>query len=292
MDFILQPWQVVFVAFCGLVNQRQREIIEFQNARQVVVAGSLQLAGYDVTSGEKLWWVNRLSRIVDPTPTVSKGIIYLASWTPGGDQSSRIAMEPFPEALQKFDGNGDGEIEKSELPSESPVVPRFFRIDLDGDEKLNSTEWDKHALVFERAENLAMAVQPEGRGDITETGVKWIQHRGLPTVPSCVVYQDVLYMVKDGGIITSLDAMTGDLLKQGRASGRGNYYASLIAGDGKVYLASERGVMTVLKAGRKWEILSSYDFGERIMATPTVAGGEFFVRTDEALYCFRTKDSQ
>ncbi len=259
------------------------------DSKQIVVAGSLQLAGYDVASGEKLWWVNRLSRIVDPTPIISEGLVYIASWTPGGDQSDRITMEQFQFALDKFDKNGDAEIEVAELPAESPVVPRFYRIDLDGDKKLSQTEWERHALVFERAENLAMAIQPRGEGDITEMGVQWIQRRGLPTVPSSAVYQGVMYMVKDGGLITSLDVTDGSILKQGRAPGGGNYYASLVAGDGKVYVASELGVMTVLKAGKKWEILSSHDFGERIMATPVVSDGQFFIRTDEALYCFKSK---
>ncbi len=96
-------------------------------------------------------------------------------------------------------------------------------------------------------------------------------------------------MVKDSGIITSLDASDGTLLTQGRADGRGNYYASLIAGDGKVYLSSEQGVITVLKAGRPWDVLSSHDFGERIMATPVAADGQMLIRTDAALYCFGIK---
>ena len=53
-----------------------------------------------------------------------------------------------------------------------------------------------------------------------------------------------------------------------------------------MYLASERGVITVLKAGHEWEIVSSYDFGERIMATPVAAEGKLFIRTDEGLYCY------
>ena len=57
-------------------------------------------------------------------------------------------------------------------------------------------------------------------------------------------------------------------------------------GDGKVYLASERGVVTVLKAAGKWEILSSHDFGERIMATPVMVKDKIFLRTESALYCF------
>jgi outer membrane protein assembly factor BamB len=132
-------------------------------------------------------------------------------------------------------------------------------------------------------------VQPGDRGDVTEKNVKWVFRRSLPTVPSSVVYEGVLYMVKGSGIITSIDASDGTLLMQGRASGRGNYYASLVAGDGKVYLASESGVITVLKAGRQWDVLSSHDLGERIMATPVVAGGQLLIRTDEALYCFAKK---
>ena len=256
------------------------------DSKQIVVAGSLQLAGYDLATGKKQWWVNSLSRIVDPTPNLVDGLIYIATWTPGGDPTERIAMEPFPEALVELDKNKDGQIEKSELPEGSPVVPRFFRIDLDQDEKLNQQEWERHASVFARAQNVALAVRPGGQGDVTQTHVEWIFRRALPTVPSSVVYEGVLYMVKDSGIITSLDASTGELLQQGRARGRGNYYASLVAGDGKVYLCSERGVITVLKAGRAWDVLSSHDFGERIMATPVAAGGQLLIRTDEALYCF------
>ncbi|MBP90256.1 MAG: pyrrolo-quinoline quinone [Planctomycetaceae bacterium] len=256
------------------------------DSKQIIVAGSLQLAGYDVQDGKKQWWVNSLSRIVDPTPNLYDGLIYIATWTSGGDPTERISMEPFAEALGNMDTNKDGLIEKSELPEGSPVDPRFFRIDLDQDQKLNKKEWERHANVFAQAQNVAMAVKPGGEGDVTEKNVKWVFRRSLPTVPSSVVYEDVMYMVKDSGVISSLDATTGELLKQGRARGRGNYYASLVAGDGKVYLASERGVITVLKAGREWEILSSYDFGERIMATPVAADGKLFVRTDEALYCY------
>ncbi|MBC8354725.1 MAG: PQQ-binding-like beta-propeller repeat protein [Planctomycetes bacterium] len=259
------------------------------DSKQVIVAGSLQLAGYDLATGKKQWWVNSLSRIVDPTPNLYDGLIYVATWTPGGDQTERIAMEPFPEALAALDKDNDGQVAKSELPEGSPVIPRFFRVDLNQDEKLNKLEWDRHASVFARAQNVAMAVKPGGQGDVTEQNVNWVFHRSLPTVPSSVVYEGVLYMVKDSGIITSLGASDGKMHKQGRARGRGNYYASLVAGDGKVYLTSERGVITVLKAGPQWEVLSSHDFGERIMATPVAAKGQLLIRTDEALYCIAKK---
>ena len=258
---------------------------EHNGEKQIVVAGSLQLTAYDVKTGSRIWWVNGLSRIVDTTPAIANGLLYIATTTPGGDQTDRISMGPFPDALKEFDRNKDNKIAKEEL-TPGAVLTRFFRIDLDQDGKLDSTEWEKHAKVFELAQNVAIAVKPGGKGDVTETHVKWIHRRDLPTVPSPLVYEGVLYLVKSGGILTSLDATTGKLLRKGRLGGDGNYYASPVAGDGKVFVASERGVVSVIKATGQWETLSTYNFGERIMATPVIADGKFYLRTDNALYCF------
>lgn len=252
---------------------------------QILVSGALQLVAYEAQTGRKVWWVDGLSRIVDSTPSITSGLVYLATWTPGGDEGERIAMESFEEALERYDQDGDGKISRDELP-EGPVLERFFRIDLNQDGKLDAEEWEKHARVFELAQNAAMAIRPAGEGNVTETAVEWVDRRGLPTVPSSVVYDGVMYMVKDSGIVTSLDAETGEMLKQGRAIGTGNYYASAVAGDGKVWLASEGGVVTVLEAGPEWQILSSHDFGERIMATPVIRDGVIYIRTDEGLYSF------
>lgn len=261
-------------------------ILERDGAKQVIVAGALQLAAYDSSTGEKLWWFNGLSRIVDCTPVINDGRIYSASWSPGGDPGKRISMEPFSQALAQYDKNQDGLVAKDELPSGSPVLERFFRIDLDQDQRLDEQEWARHATVFERAQNVAVALDPGTRGSLDPQHVRWSYARGLPTVPSSVVYDGVLTMVKDSGIVTLLDINTGQMLQQLRAAGRGNYYASLVAGDGKVYLISESGVMTVLQSGPEGKILSSYDFGERVMATPVIADGIFYIRTDAALYSF------
>jgi len=253
---------------------------------QIVVAGSLKLVAYDPSNGKPIWWINGLSRIVDTTPVVKGDRLFVATWTPGGDPSERISMESFEEALKAFDKNNDKEVGKDELPKGSPVTPRFFRIDLDQNEKLNLEEWNTHARVFKLAQNVAMAIKAGGQGDVTKTHVDWIQRKSLPTVPSPLVYRDEFYMVKDGGIMTALDATNGEILKQGRLNGRGNYYASPIAGDGLIYTASEQGVVTIVKAGPKWSVLSSHDFKQRIMATPVISKGQLFIRTDAALYCY------
>ena len=265
-------------------------VLNNQGRTEILVAGSLQLTAYDPKDGQKLWWFDGLSRIVDSTPVVVNGEIFVATWTPGGDADSRIRMEPFAMALTTFDKNGDGEVGKEELPEGNAILERFFRIDLNQNQKLDQPEWERHAMVFERAQNVAASIRPGTRGLLPAENLSWSYDRSLPTVPSSIVYDGILYMVKDSGIITSLDAATGELLKQGRAIGRGNYYASIVAGDGKVYLISESGVVTILKAGRDWTILGSSDFQERIMATPVIADGQMLIRTDAALYAFRSPE--
>jgi len=66
----------------------------------------------------------------------------------------------------------------------------------------------------------------------------------------------------------------------------GGYYASPVAGDGKVFFASEQGVVTVLASERKWKVISSHNFKEKIYATPVIDADRIYIRTVKALYCF------
>ena len=261
-------------------------VIEREGRKQVIVAGSLQLTAYDLDTGERLWWFNGLSRIVDSTPVIHNNLIYLATWTPGGDPGERIAMESFDEALKKYDKNSDKTVSPDELPEGSPVLERFFRIDLNQNKQLDEEEWKRHASVFERAQNIAVALEPGTRGQLAPQYVRWSNTRGLPIVPSSVVYDGVMTMVKDSGIITLLDAENGKQLQQLRAEGRGNYYASLVAGDHKVYAISESGVITVLQSGKEGKVLSKHDLAERVMASPVIRDGVIYIRTDASLMAF------
>jgi outer membrane protein assembly factor BamB len=111
----------------------------------------------------------------------------------------------------------------------------------------------------------------------------------LPYVASPLVYRGHVFLIKDGGIVTLLDAQTGKLVKQARAGGEGNYYASPVGGDGKIYAASTAGAVTVFEAGSNAKVLFSRDFQERIAATPVLADGRVYLRTGKALYCFENR---
>ena len=255
---------------------------------EILVAGALQLSAYDPANGERLWWVNGLARIVIPTPVASGGTIYMASWAPGGDSSKRLTLDSWSTALAKWDGNHDGKLAKSEI-EDREVLDRFFRMDLNQDGFLNQMEWERHAAVFSRAQNAILAIKPSGRGELPESAVIWKHARGAPYVATPVLAQGSLWVVKDGGIVTRLEAASGRLISEERVPAIGNYFASPVAGDGKVYFASEPGTVSVVAAEGDWRVISSREFHEKIYATPAVARGRLYLRTEKALYCFQGK---
>lgn len=255
--------------------------------KELLVAGALELAAYDPANGGRLWWVNGLARIVIPTPIPAGDIIYMASWAPGGDAGRRLALDSWPAALAKWDRNHDGKLAKAEI-EDREVLDRFYRMDLDQNGLLDEQEWNRHAEVFRLAQNAVLAIKPSStRGELGAGDVIWKYQRGVPYVATPVLDRGILWMVKEGGIVTKLDATDGHVLQTERLAGVGNYFASPVAGDGKVYFTSEQGVVTVVADQPDWKVISSREFREKIYATPVIERGQIFIRSEQALYCFQ-----
>ena len=135
--------------------------------------------------------------------------------------------------------------------------------------------------------NAVIAIRP---GTATQKAeIAWKHPRGVPECPSPLYYQGNVYVVKNGGIISCLDAETGKLKYRERLNSGGPYYASLVVCNGKIYAASARGVVTVFRAGDKLEILARSNLKERIMATPALVDGKVYLRTEKALHAFGPK---
>lgn len=256
-----------------------------QGRQELLVAGALQLTSYDPDSGTPRWWVQGLARIVIPVPVPDHDMIYMASWTPGGDPGKRLALDPWPAALAKWDQNHDGKLSRSEI-NNPEVLDRFVRMDLDQSGDLDQHEWERHAEVFRRAQNAILALKPAGEGDLTDKALVWRYQRGVPYVSTPLVHNGIVWMVKDGGIVTKLNEANGTVLQEERLPGVGSYFASPITGDGKVYFASELGTVSILAESADWKLLSSQEFHEKIYATPVLDHQRTFVRTEKALYCF------
>ena len=125
------------------------------------------------------------------------------------------------------------------------------------------------------------AIRPGGRGDIAKTHVVWHVPTGAPYVASLVHYNGLLYMAGDVGVITCVDAKTGERVWRERLGGV--YTASPLAGDGKVYLFSESGETIVLRAGRTPDVIARNTVAGRVLGTPAISQGRIFVRSDDQL---------
>ena len=252
---------------------------------ELIIPGSYQMVSYAVESGKELWRVRGLTYQVKSIPVIEGDTLYFNGWAPGGMPSRRLVLPKFPEMLAKYDADKDGKLSKAEVPKE--WHPGNWPMqDLDKDTVFNAHEW-KYYSARRTSTNSTMAIKLGGRGDVTDTHVLWQHQKSLPDVPSVLFYRGVLYQVKKGGIVTSLDPKTGKVLKMGRLrDALDDYYASPVATNGKVYMASMAGKVSVLKAAGEWEVLHTNDFGEDIFATPAILDGRMYVRTSKNLYCF------
>lgn len=130
-----------------------------------------------------------------------------------------------------------------------------------------------------------IGLNPDAQRDITNKMQKrfWTLERGSPDVPSPLIYQGIVYLNRENGVLIALDAKTGNEIYHERAYEQ-RHRASPVGSDGKVYLTARDGTVTVVKAGRKFEILSKNEIGEQISASPVISNGRIYLRTFDALY--------
>jgi outer membrane protein assembly factor BamB len=201
--------------------------------------------------------------------------------------STEPMMPTFASVLTMYDKDHDGRLSHDEFKGDKDLGEHFGWIDDNSDGFITEAEWNK-ARALGTGEYGAIALEPEKlRRQTQPSAVRWRFKKNLPYIPAPLVYHDVFFMARDGGIITSLDAATGKLLKEGRTrDALGEYYSSPVAADGKVFLASGEGKITVLKAEPQWEVLHINDLGDEVHSTPALSEGRIYVRTHGVLYCF------
>jgi outer membrane protein assembly factor BamB len=253
----------------------------------ILAPASFRMDAYSARDGEAVWWVHGLPSEMKSTPVVVGDLVYISGFnTPENDPGRQVALPTWQELLARDDTNGDGVIQKEEV-SDARTKKYWSFIDTEGRGKIEESNWKLYVSVM-AAENGLYVFKLGERGDATAKLV-WKYQRSVPQLPSLVVYRDVVYMVNDRGVLTTLDAATGRMLRQDRMRGLSdNYYASPVAGDGKIFLASHKGVVTVLRASGQQELLAANSLDEEIFATPAIANGRLYVRTVSSLYCFGT----
>ena len=127
------------------------------------------------------------------------------------------------------------------------------------------------------------AVRPAGaKGDVTDTAIAWQTNKGAPNTPSTICVGDQLYFVSDGGIASCADAKTGKVHWSERLGG--DFSASPVFAEDRLYFQNETGTGFVLKPGLTFEVLAKNELGERSLASYAVTDGALFIRGETHLY--------
>ncbi|MGV3724941.1 MAG: PQQ-binding-like beta-propeller repeat protein [Actinomycetota bacterium] len=249
----------------------------------LVIAGTGKMKGYDPATGKELWTCNTLLRTIMTSPVVRDGVIYVAVQSYGdANRTLKFAL------LEWLDTNQDGKLVRAEVPEE--FTTRFDASDKDKNGALEGPELDtafQHPTNQVGGGSVIQAIRGGGTGDVTKTHLLWnVTNRSPSNLTSPLVVNDRLYLVKAGGLSSCFETGGGKgIWELERLKNLGDYYASPVYADGKVYVAGKNGIVIVLAEGSKLEVLARNDMGAEILATPAIADGRLFIRTRDRLYC-------
>ncbi|HVQ37691.1 MAG TPA: PQQ-binding-like beta-propeller repeat protein [Pyrinomonadaceae bacterium] len=252
---------------------------------QLLVLGSNTLDAYSIDKGERLWWVTRVGAYPKGVPALRGDMVYV-----NGEGADEPFLPPYEDTLKKHDKDNNQRVQYDEMKAEPEGQEHFGWLDANRDGYIDRAEYDFVRATITASGHGITAIRLSdigGRGDLTAMNVAWRLSKSYPNIPAPLVYRDVMYLMKEGGIVTSVNPETGEVLKMGRTpEALEEYYASPVAADGKIFMVSASCKVTVLKAGAQWEVLATNDLDEECWATPAIAGNSLIIRTRGALYSF------
>jgi outer membrane protein assembly factor BamB len=253
--------------------------------KQVVVAGGLRLKGHDLKTGKEVWTVTGLPSYSCTTPVVAEGRLVYAGWSHGGEAGFESQMPSFDDLLKEAGEERLGHLTKAR--SEKTQLKGYFDdADPNKDGKITREEWDTQVKYKTSGRNVAFALAPGGSGNVTRSHVAWTVTKGLPYLPSPLVYKGLMHTVSNADRLSAHEVKTGKAVYVGKDVGLGKVFASPVAAGGHIYLCSQNGAVIVLKAGNVPTTVCSTRLDGRITATPAVAGNAIYIRTNKSLYAF------
>jgi outer membrane protein assembly factor BamB len=229
-------------------------------ADQEMGTGSSILA-LDKTTGKEVWRTERSTRRSWATPLIVEV----------GDRTELVASGA--EVVTGYDPNTGKELWRADGTSSHPIPSPVAG----------------HGLVYLSAGSSAkraFAVKLGGTGDLKGTpSIVWRYNKGTAYVASPILYGPYFYLMTDTGLLTALDALTGEMKYEGgRVPVPATFRASIVAFDGKLLLTSEDGDTFIIKAGPVHEVLRTNSIGEVTWASPALSRGVIYIRGDKHLY--------
>ena len=270
---------------------------------QIIIYRTADVSAYDLKTGDQVW--RFLTGMGDAvcTPVIGNDIVYVTVFSTYGNTELRAQFPDFEGLVSEHDENHDRLITLEELdgfefmlyPEKGAEVSSVIKasewaryFDHNKDNYVDSTEW---AALIEFCESDYLkqgikAFRVGGEGDISLSNFIWGEQDHVPHVTSPLFYNNRVYMVKSGGIVSCFRAEDGELLYSERIGTAGAYFASPVAVNGKILFTSRTGVITVVEAGDQMNILARNDLDEVIAATPAIIDNKIYIRTANSLYAF------
>ncbi|MHC4241228.1 MAG: outer membrane protein assembly factor BamB family protein [Planctomycetota bacterium] len=275
-------------------------------AEELVVLGSKRLTSYNPSTGGEIWWAGGIPQETVSIPVTGDGLLFAGAAALGGRGDDNLdAAASWKFTIDEFDRNHDNQIQRDEmtksfafiqrpeLPKDNPgyglpvrsmdTLMRIF--DHDKDRIINKAEWMQTMSGFAaHSHPNLLAIRPGATKDARKSHLAWEVQRGIPETPSLLYCRGKLYLLRDGGLLTCLEASTGKEIFRERIGASGQYTASPIAAGDKIIAASVKGVVTVIRIDDKLNVLAKNNFSEKIFATPAVAENKIYLRTIGHLY--------
>lgn len=270
---------------------------------EIITVGSNRLTAYSAGDGAERWYVGGLTSAPIASAVLGEEMLF-ASATFAGSPTEPLDIPAWDTLVGKYDANKDAMLALTEMPGHEGIhlrreVPKdtpgnflswpraLAFADGNKDGVVTTGEWSALLAFLRSNEDNVLAIRPGGSGDSSTSHVAWKASRGISEMPSPLFYRGRLYFVRDGGMVTSYTPDSGKVvLDRQRLGALGQYVASPIAADGRIYAASETGTIVVFRASDTLEVLARNDLGESITATPAIADHKLYVRTAKHLWAF------
>ncbi|OHB65602.1 MAG: hypothetical protein A2Y77_10955 [Planctomycetes bacterium RBG_13_62_9] len=281
-------------------------IFRHGEVEELVVSGSRRLTSYDPSTGAEIWWAGGFSDETVGIPITGDGLLFAGAAALGGRGDDRLdAAGTWKITVEEFDRNHDNQIQREEmthgfafiqrpeLAKDNPgyglpvknmdILLRIF--DHDKNRIISEAEWMQTMSGFAAlSQPTLVAIRPGATKDARPSHVAWEIRRGIPETSSPLYCRGRLYLLRDGGLLTCLEAATGKELFRERIGAPGQYIASPIVAGDKMIVASVPGVVTVIQVDNELKVLARNNFRESIFATPAVAENRIYLRTAGHLY--------
>ncbi len=276
------------------------------DTEELVVLGFKRLTSYKPSTGEEIWWAGGFSAETVGIPVTGEGLLFVSDAAMAGRGDEKWDADlTWKITVDRFDRNKDNQIQRSEMTKGFTIplrpelaidnpgygLPVFNMdgllkyIDKDKDKIISQTDWMQTMSGFSMdSQPRLLAIRPGATKDARPSHVIWEINRGIPETPSILYFQGKLYLIRNGGLLTCIEASTGKEIFREKISAPGHYIASPIAAGDKIVFASVRGIVTVIQVDDKLKVLARNNFGEKIFATPAGAENKIYLRTTGHLY--------